>query len=241
MLPKAFLNWSGGKDSALALWAAGQQQISIGTLLTVVNKSFNRVAMHGLRLGLLQRQAASLGLPLQTVALPQMPAPAVYEKALRTAHGQLRALGYTQAIFGDLFLEDLKVYRQDLLAQDDLSCLFPLWKTDTTALFRQFIAAGFKAIVICVNSAFLDQSFCGRLLDESFINDLPPHVDPCGENGEYHSFVFDGPLFSSAIAFTKGSIAYKQYKAPTLAQTTSLNKATTMAKAGFYLQDLVTA
>ena len=239
---KAFMNWSGGKDSALAFYKAKQQGTAIDALVTSVNTGTGRISMHGVRRELLQQQTASIGLPLHTIELPEMPGMQAYEEAVHNTHRQLKKAGFTHAVFGDVFLEDLKVYRENLLRKDELQCLFPIWKMDSREVVKQIIASGFKAIIICVNSEFLDQSFCGRLLDEAFLNDLPSHVDPCGENGEYHSFVFDGPVFSAPVKFTKGEIVFKEYAAPILRPATDGNDdcfTTPKPKAGFYFQDLL--
>jgi uncharacterized protein (TIGR00290 family) len=211
---KAFMNWSGGKDSALAFYKAKQNGIDIDALLTSVNESTDRVSMHGVRRTLLQQQASAVGLPLHTIELPEMPGMQAYEIATRHKHQLLKTEGYTHGIFGDVFLEELKAYRENLLALDGMNCLFPIWKMQSRDVVKQFISLGFKAIIVCVNSTYLDKSFCGRLLDDNFLNDLPATVDPCGENGEYHSFVFDGPIFSHPILFSKGDTVFKSYAAP---------------------------
>ncbi|MGZ5189611.1 MAG: Dph6-related ATP pyrophosphatase [Flavisolibacter sp.] len=221
---KAFLNWSGGKDSAFCLYKALKQNINIQALVTSMNNNTNRVSMHGVRRTLIQEQASSIQLPLHTIELPEQPGMEEYEKAISQTNQQLKEKGFTHAISGDLFLEDLKSYREKLYEKDQIECLFPLWKTDTDKLLEEFIFLGFKAVVVCVNSFLLDQKFCGRIIDHDFINDLPSHVDPCGENGEYHSFVFDGPLFSKPIQFDLGEIVYREYKGPRLT--------------GFYFQEI---
>ncbi|HEX5026049.1 MAG TPA: diphthine--ammonia ligase [Agriterribacter sp.] len=209
-----YLNWSGGKDAALALYKAKQQQLYVNALLTSMSSEHNRISMHGVRRTLLQAQAQSIALPLHTVELPENPGMHNYETAMAQKVTELKAEGFTHAMFGDIFLEDLKAYRESKLQQLDITCIFPLWKTETKELMREFIATGFKAIAVCVNEAFLDKSFCGRVIDQSFINDLPTGVDVCGENGEYHSFVFDGPIFNKPVCFRKGEIVSKQYPAP---------------------------
>jgi uncharacterized protein (TIGR00290 family) len=248
---KAFFNWSGGKDAALALHKAQQDGLAIKALVTAVNNGTDRISMHGVRRELLVQQAEAIGLPLHTIELPDMPDMKTYEEAVHQTNKQLKADGFTHGVFGDIFLEDLKAYREELLAKDDLQCLFPIWKQDTKGLLQLFIQAGFKAIIVCVNSSYLAQSFCGRLLDESFLNDLPPTVDPCGENGEYHSFVFDGPIFSKPILLKKGEVVFKEYAAPAvrpghpgLAEGQDGSKecfTTPQPPAGFYFQDLIVA
>ncbi len=211
---KAFMNWSGGKDSALSFYKAQQQNRAVEVLVTSVNKSHDRVSMHGVPRELLVQQAAVLGLPLRTIELPELPGMETYEATVRDVHRQLKNDGFTHGVFGDIFLEDLKSYREELLAKDNLQCLFPLWQMKPEDVVQQFLELRFKALVVCVNSAHLDQSFCGRLLDESFFQDLPSSIDPCGENGEYHSFVFDGPNFAAPIRYTKGDVVLREYPAP---------------------------
>ena len=181
---KTFMNWSGGKDSALAFYKAKEEGIPVEALITSINKSTDRISMHGVRKALLLQQAKSMGLPLELISLPEMPGMQAYEETVGEKHRQLKTQGFTHGIFGDVFLEDLKTYRENLLAKDGIQCLFPIWKMDSAEVVRQFIAEGFKAIIVCVNSSYLDKSFCGRLLDEAFLADLPANVDPCGENGE---------------------------------------------------------
>jgi uncharacterized protein (TIGR00290 family) len=194
--------------------------------------------MHGVRRSLLLEQAASISLPLHTIELPEQPGMAEYEAAMMNKVEALKESGHTHAVFGDIFLEDLKVYRENKLATVNIDCVFPLWKVPTSQLMDEFIDLGFKAIIVCVNEKFLDKSFCGRLIDRSFVNDLPPHVDVCGENGEYHSFVFDGPIFNYPIPFTKGEIVRRTYEAP---QTNSdaCNPMDAASQYGFYFCDLV--
>ena len=233
---KAFLNWSGGKDSALCLYTARLQGLNIEALVTTINSSTNRISMHGVQRSLLEHQATALGLPLYTIELPEMPGMKEYEEAVSQMNQRLKRQGFTHAVSGDLFLEDLKTYREDLYARDGLQCLFPLWKKDTEELIRSFFSLGFKAIIVCINNRYLDKSFCGRLLDASFVNDLPANADVCGENGEYHSFVFDGPLFSTPVSFTRGEIVFKEYASPK-----KEDECFTVPRppAGFYFCDLV--
>lgn len=229
------MNWSGGKDSALALYKAQSKGLAVTALLTSVNATLNRVSMHGVRRELLVQQAASLGLPLHTIELPEMPDMQVYENAVRSAHRQLNQDGFTTGIFGDIFLEDLKRYRENLLAQEGLQCHFPIWKMDNREVVSQFLADGFRAIVVCINSGYLDKRFCGRMMDDDFFNDLPPGVDPCGENGEYHSFVFNAPNFSQPIAYQKGELVFKEYPSPKTADCFVTPQQTD----GFYFCDLL--
>jgi len=206
------MNWSGGKDSSLALFDILQQKtVDVSALLTTVNSANNRISMHGVRTSLLELQAESIGLPLKKIMLPEMPSMSVYDEAMRNTMNEMKTEGITHSIFGDIFLEDLKSYRDTKLNEVGLQGIYPLWKQDSRKLVERFIALGFKSVLVCVNEKFLDKSFCGRLIDHDLLNDLPPNVDPCGENGEYHSFVFDGPLFKKPISFSKGEIVYRNY------------------------------
>lgn len=212
---KAYMNWSGGKDSALALHKIlQQQQYNVHCLLTSVNAAYNRISMHGVRRELLQVQAACIGLPLTTIELPEQPTMNEYEEVLQQKIKELQQQQYTHSIFGDIFLEDLKKYREDQLAAAGITGVFPLWKACTKTLMKAFLQLGFKTIIVCVNEKFLDKSFCGRVVDEQCINDFPANVDVCGENGEFHTFVFDGPLFKKPVPFIKGELVYKEYTAP---------------------------
>lgn len=206
---KYFLNWSGGKDSAWCLYRQREDGQMPSALVTTLNGG--RVSMHGVRRGLLERQAEAIGLPLHTIDFGAEPSMEDYEREISRSNQHLKAQGFTHALSGDLFLQDLKEYRRQLYAKDGLQCLFPLWQTGTTKLLHEFIDAGFKAVIVCTNDALLDPSFCGRLIDHQFLHDLPASVDPCGENGEYHSFVFDGPLFRFPVPFQKAAIVSRTY------------------------------
>lgn len=232
---KAFLNWSGGKDSGFCLHKARQQGLNIEALVTTVNKKHNRISMHGVRRELLDQQAASIQLPLHTIELPEQASMNLYEEGIGQRNRILKQQGFTHAVSGDLFLEDLKMYREKLYAKDNIDCLFPLWKMNTGELLKEFLSLGFRSVIVCVNASFLDKSFCGRMIDESFISDLPSHVDVCGENGEYHSFVFDGPIFSEPISFTTGEVVYQEYSAPKKDDCFTSPQLTS----GFYFQELV--
>jgi uncharacterized protein (TIGR00290 family) len=209
---KAIFNWSSGKDSAMALYKIMQwQAFDIQCLMTSINSQFDRISMHGVRTSLLEKQAESIGLPLHKLELPEMPSMEVYAEVVGNAMKEFKAQGIVYSIFGDIFLEDLRKYREEQLALVGIKAVFPLWNLQTHQLMEEFISAGFKAIIVCVNENYLDKSFVGRLLDKDFLNDIPKNVDPCGENGEYHSFVFDGPIFSKPIEFNIGEVVYKTY------------------------------
>jgi uncharacterized protein (TIGR00290 family) len=197
--------WSGGKDSAMALHALqAVGECRIAALLTTITEEYDRISMHGVRRALLERQAESLGLPLHAVLIPPQCINAIYEERMKEALAKHFARGVRRVAFGDIFLEDLRAYRESNLAKVGMQALFPIWKRDTRELAREFVRQGFRAITVCVDPRVLDASFAGRELDASFFAELPPGVDPCGENGEFHTFVFDGPVFKSAIAFHTG-------------------------------------
>jgi uncharacterized protein (TIGR00290 family) len=236
---QAYMNWSGGKDSALCLYKALQsKKYFISHLLTSMNATHDRISMHGVRRSLLQAQANATGIPLVTIELPEQPNMSEYESTMMLQIDHLKKQGCREAIFGDIFLEDLKIYREKKLNDSNFDCAFPLWKIDTKELVNEFIALGFKTIIVCINEKYLDKSFCGRIIDESFLKDLPANVDPCGENGEFHSFVYEAPIFSNPILFTKGEIVYKKYAAPTNADVSDHSKSAT-SEFGFYFCDLI--
>ena len=201
------VSWSGGKDSCLALRELQRTpNIRVEALLTTVTRDFDRVSMHGVRRVLLERQAASLGLPLQQILISKGATNQEYETKMGEAFSAYRHRGINSVAFGDLFLEEIRAYRQQLLARHDMVGLYPIWGRDTAELIREFIGLGFKTAVVCVDPAKLDPSFVGRVIDDEFLAELPAQVDPCGENGEFHTFVFDGPMFKNAVKFSFGEI-----------------------------------
>jgi uncharacterized protein (TIGR00290 family) len=239
---KTLFNWSSGKDSALALYKVLQDpEFEINCLLTSVNQEFQRVSMHGVRVELLEQQAKSIGLPLEIMQVPEMPTMEVYESVMQTTLQKLKNQGVTHSVFGDINLEDLRKYREDKLATMGLEGVFPLWKVPTYDLIQEFIGLGFKTIVVCVNERYLDKSFVGRVIDQNFINDLPENVDVCGENGEFHTFTFDGPIFSKPIDFKIGEIVYRKYEKPKedSSNTACDSDATDAFDYGFWYCDLV--
>ena len=202
---KILLSWSSGKDSAWALHLLNQQYPgAVAALLTTVNEAMDRVAMHGVRRSLLEAQACAAGLPLHVVHIPHPCPNDVYEAQMRTAIADARANGFTHAAFGDLFLEDIRHYREEKLAGSGLEPLFPVWGIPTRELASQMIDGGLRARITCVDTRKLDPTFVGREFDRSLLDDLPPSVDPCGENGEFHSCVYAGPMFTHAIALQDG-------------------------------------
>jgi len=212
MNEKVIFNWSGGKDSALCLYKIMQtRQYDVMCLLTSISQQYQRISMHGVRVELLDAQADSIGIPLIKMQIPEMPTQEIYENEMRAALTDLKRSGATACVFGDIFLEDIRTYREIKLAELNLKGLFPLWKIPTDKLIREFINLGFKTIVTCVNEKHLDKSFAGRIIDNDFLNDLPVNVDPCGENGEFHTFAFDGPIFKEPIPFDIGETVYRKY------------------------------
>lgn len=209
----SIFNWSGGKDSTLALhYILQNPNFDIRYLLTTVNETYNRVSMHGVRESLLIAQTDRIGIPLHQVRLPESPDMKMYEEQMNHHLMLLKAEGITHSIFGDLFLEDLKAYREKKLAEIGMEAIFPLWKRDTTEILNEFISLGYKTIVVAAKEGLED--FCGRIIDETFLIDLPDGIDPCGENGEFHTFVFDGPIFETPIDFTLGEKVFKTYPSP---------------------------
>jgi uncharacterized protein (TIGR00290 family) len=199
--------WSGGKDSAMALHTLLQQNhFQVAALLTTVTEGYDRIAMHGVRRELLKLQAESIGLPLHEVFIPPQCVNPIYEARMEVALRLFYNQGVRTVAFGDIFLEDLRAYREKNLARIGMTALFPIWKRDTRELICYFHEQRFRAIAACIDSKVLDPSFAGRELDESFFRDLSPHVDPCGENGEFHTFVFDGPIFHSSIPIRTGEV-----------------------------------
>jgi uncharacterized protein (TIGR00290 family) len=199
--------WSGGKDSAMALRTLlKRKDIRVTALLTTVTEGYERISMHGVRRELLLRQAESIGLPLHEVRIPPQCVNSIYEERMEEALRVHYAGGVRRVAFGDIFLEDLRAYREKNLARIGMTALFPIWKRDTRELIRFFHAQHFRAIAACVDPRVLDARFAGRELDESFFSDLPPTADPCGENGEFHTFVFDGPIFRFPIPVRTGEV-----------------------------------
>ncbi|MHB8486976.1 MAG: Dph6-related ATP pyrophosphatase [Candidatus Acidiferrales bacterium] len=205
--PKAWLSWSSGKDSAWSLHVMRQRgDIEITALLTTINCTHNRVAMHAVREALLDAQAAAAGLPLVKVEIPSPCPNEIYERAMSAATAQARAEGVTHMIFGDLFLEDIRKYREENLAKCGIAPVFPLWGLDTRILAEEMLAGGLRAILTCVDPKKLDVRFAGRSFDEKLLADFPPGIDPCGENGEFHTFACAGPMFASPISVEVGEV-----------------------------------
>ncbi|MEO8606297.1 MAG: diphthine--ammonia ligase [Chloroflexota bacterium] len=207
---KLILSWSGGKDSAMSLYTLRQtNEHDVTALLTTVTRDYDRISMHGVRRTLLHQQAEAVGLPVIEVFITPGAGNDEYETNMGAVLAAYKAQGIEGVAFGDIFLEDLRVYRENNLAKLDLEAVFPVWKRDTRELARTFLDMGFKAVVTCVDNQVLDSSFAGRTIDADFLRALPEGVDPCGENGEFHSFVFDGPVFSHPIPFTRGELVLR--------------------------------
>ena len=240
-MKKALFNWSGGKDSALALYKCLQQnEYSIDSLFTSINHETKRISMHGVRYELLQKQAELLNIPLKTMSLPIDTSMATYEKYMLKQMSEYKSKGVNYSIFGDIFLEDLRVFRENQLDKVKIKAVFPLWKQNTKDIINEFIDAGFKTIVTAVDASKLGKEFVGRVIDKQFLKDLPKDVDPCGENGEFHTFVFDGPIFKNPIDIEKGEIIYKEYQAGTCSDfEDNDNKDTEIKNFGFWFCDII--
>ncbi len=232
---KAVFSWSGGKDSAYCLHKILSENIyEVKYLLTTVNEEFKRISMHGVREELLDRQAEAIGIPLIKVWIGEGTNDE-YEKQMEAALIKLKEEGINNVIFGDIFLEDLRVYREQNLSKLNMHGVFPLWRMDTKALLFDFIQKGFKSIICCTNDAFLGKAWAGREIDGGFLNDLPATVDPCGENGEYHTFCYEGPVFRKKINFLHGEKIYRPLQIKTSDCTLPAEKNTH----GFWFYDLL--
>jgi uncharacterized protein (TIGR00290 family) len=210
MREKVITAWSGGKDSALALHEVlNSGSYEVLELLTTVAKDYDRISIHGVRRVLLEQQAKALRIPLEEMFITKGASDAEYERELLKTLTRHRDNGVLSVVFGDIFLEDVRKYRERILAKAGMNGIFPLWKRDTKDLARTFINLGFKAIITSVDSNVLGKNFAGREYDEKFLSDLPADADPCGENGEFHSFVYDGPIFRERVLFTKGEIVLR--------------------------------
>lgn len=204
------LAWSSGKDSARALHELKQQgHYEIVGLLTTATEEYDRVSMHGVRVSLLRRQSAALGIPLELVWIPGDSSNELYEQRMEEKLLAWKAEGIRAVAFGDIFLEDLRKHREENMAKIDMKAVFPIWKCPTRALVKSNINLGFKAVVTCVDTQCLDAGFAGREIDDRFVDHLPPGIDPCGENGEFHSFAYDGPIFKEPIPCTIGEASMR--------------------------------
>jgi uncharacterized protein (TIGR00290 family) len=211
---KTYFNWSTGKDSSFALYKLQKDSscCSVDLLLTTINAQFDRVSMHGVRRILLEAQAKAIGIPLRIIELPETPSMDEYEEIMRTQVERLQQEGYSRTGFGDIFLQDLRENRENKLKPYGISCEFPLWKLDTTELMHEFLRLGFRTIVVSTQAKY--ERFVGRVIDEALLQDLidDTTIDPCGENGEFHTFCFDGPIFTEPVQFAIGEKVYREYK-----------------------------
>jgi uncharacterized protein (TIGR00290 family) len=233
-IPKAIFCWSGGKDSSYALHKVlSEKQYDVKYLLTTVNEKFKRISMHGVREELLYLQSTSLGIPLLKVSVSEG-TNVEYEQQMERTLLQAKAEGIEHVIFGDIFLEDLRTYREQNLAKVGMKGVFPLWKMDTKWLINDFLAKGFKTVTCCINDGQLSKEWVGKEIDQWFIDNLPAMVDPCGENGEFHTFCFEGPIFKNTISFSIGERVYK----PLIVTTDSVCSSSTTTK-GFWFCDFI--
>ena len=209
-MEKVLVSWSSGKDCALALYEIQKsQKYEISGLLTTVTEDYDRVSMHGVRRILIERQAKNLGLPLKKVFIPKNASNEEYDSRMQEKLSQLRKAGISAVVFGDIFLEGVRKYREENLSRIEMKGVFPLWGRNTAEVVQLFLDLGFKAIVTCVNLKVLNEEFAGAIIDKQFLTCLPPNVDPCGENGEFHSFVFDGPIFKERVLYKVGEVVFR--------------------------------
>jgi uncharacterized protein (TIGR00290 family) len=205
--PKALLSWSSGKDSAWSLHVLRtREEVDVAGLFTTVNEAYSRVAMHAVRVELLEAQAGAVGLPLWKIPIPSPCSNAEYEAAMRAAIEQAKAQEITAFAFGDLFLQDIRRYREEFLRDTGISPIFPVWGLSTAELAREMVDSGLRARVTCVDPKQLAGSFAGREFNAQFLADLPATVDPCGERGEFHTFAYDGPMFRYPVPVRLGEI-----------------------------------
>jgi uncharacterized protein (TIGR00290 family) len=236
MTPCIF-NWSGGKDSALALYYCLQNtELDIRYLVTTVNDAVDRISMHGVRTELLIQQAESVGVPLYQIRLPEMPDMATYDKVMTDHLTHFKNEGITHSIFGDIFLEDLRSYRDKRLAEAGMTGIYPLWKRDTGELINEFLSLGFCTVIACVQDHL--EEIVGKEIDYELIKNLPANVDVCGENGEFHTFAFKGPIFKNQVKYTTGEKVFKEYKAPQKSDDIC-GEGTDKMSSGFWYCDLL--
>jgi uncharacterized protein (TIGR00290 family) len=208
---KVIMSWSGGKDSALALYnVLKNDELEVCSLLTTITESYERISMHGVRKELLEAQSQALDLPLELVYIPTVCSNEIYKKIMERRMMELKTRGIKGVVFGDIFLEDIRNYREENLSHVEMEAIFPLWELSTLNLAHTFINLGFKAVITCIDSEFLDKSFVGRQYDNKFLLDLPESADPCGENGEFHTFVYGGPIFTKEISFKLGKVEFRE-------------------------------
>jgi uncharacterized protein (TIGR00290 family) len=231
-------NWSGGKDSTLALhYALQDPTLEIRYLVTTVTEQYNRVSMHGVRETLLIKQAESIGVTLYQIRLGEMPDMETYDNAMRMHLEKFKVEGITHAIFGDIFLEDLRRYRESKLAEIGLKAIFPLWHKDTRNLISEFINLHYKTIIVCTQENL--KEICGKIISQELIDQLPPEIDPCGENGEFHTFAFEGPIFKTKIDFSVGEQVFRTYHSPAKIRSGDEDLCAQSELSGFWYTDLI--
>jgi uncharacterized protein (TIGR00290 family) len=238
MMKRCIFNWSGGKDSALALYHCLQNpELDILYLVTTINDAADRISMHGVRVQLLEKQAESIGIALYQVRLPEMPGMKEYDAIMRRTMEHFREVGITHAIFGDIFLEDLKAYRDARLAEVGMTGIYPLWKRDTSALINEFLDLGFGTVIACAQERL--ERIVGKEITPELILSLPEDVDECGENGEFHTFAYKGPIFKKPVLYHIGEKVFRTYAAPK-DKDDSCVSSTAPQPAGFWYCDLLT-
>jgi uncharacterized protein (TIGR00290 family) len=209
-LTKILFGWSGGKDSAMALCEIlKNNEYEVVSLLTTITEDYDRISMHGVRRTLVEQQARSLDIPLHKVFIPKDCSNEIYAAKMAEALNRFKQEGVEKVAFGDIFLEDVRKYREDNLARLNMKAIFPIWGRDSAELAQTFIALGFKSVISCIDTKVLDKRFLGRQFDKDFLAELPPGVDPSGENGEFHSFVYDGPIFKERIGYKLGEMVLR--------------------------------
>ncbi|NQW79310.1 MAG: diphthine--ammonia ligase [Chitinophagaceae bacterium] len=230
------VSWSGGKDSSYALYKILQNELyEVKYLLSTINGNLKRLSMHGVREELIEAQAASIGIPLLKVYVYEADNNE-YERQMNDTLLKVKAEGISTVAFGDIFLEDLKQYREDKMRGIGMNCLFPIWQEDTLQLINDFIEKGFKTITCCINDGYLDKDWCGRVIDDSFLSQLPKNVDPCGENGEFHSFCYEAPFFKTKMNIVAGEKTYKELILKTKDHPTPIKEVGTK---GFWFCDIL--
>ncbi|OKS86185.1 Dph6-related ATP pyrophosphatase [Mucilaginibacter polytrichastri] len=237
---KCIFNWSGGKDSSLALYhALKDPQLEIRYLVTTVNDAVNRISMHGVREELLIKQAESIGIQLHQIRLPEMPGMSAYDEIMGLHLHKFREEGVTHSIFGDIFLQDLRDYRDARLSEVGMEGIYPLWKRNTYELINEFLDLGFGTVIACTQERLGD--FAGKEIDRKLISELPADVDVCGENGEFHTYTFKGPIFKKPIAYKLGEKVFKAYQAPKDVNDSCVSSQAAPKIAGFWYCDLLPA
>jgi len=237
MNQRSIFNWSGGKDSSLALYQCLKDpSIEIKYLVTTINDAADRISMHGVRTELLIQQAESIGIPLYQIRLPEMPDMETYDNAMRQHMAHFKSEGITHSIFGDIFLEDLKAYRDARLAEAGMTGIYPLWKRDSKELIDEFLNLGFGTVIACTQAHL--ENIVGKEITPELIASLPADVDVCGENGEFHTFAFKGPIFKKEIGYKLGEKVFREFKSPESSDSSTFSHPP-QKLSGFWYQDLI--